>query len=199
MLKLIVTLVIGMAMGGAMGFYTGSTLAEKAQKEILRSQQESWTQQLEDCATCKDQKAKLEQENKEIVEELDINQTRGCFVSAKTLNPPEFDPPGLEPIGSDSRGDIMLKWKPVVGAKQYIVSVEDQEGKVISTTEVEGETWMVINRHSRAARLAEANYFARIAVVNGLDRVGPEGPRKPVHFLPLVAKVNKRPMTKKRK
>lgn len=198
MIKVILTLIIGIGIGGTAGFYVGSDQTEKAQKEILRAQQETWEQQLKDCNECKDQKAKVEEQNKTLTAELQLNETRSCFVSSATLDAPEFSPADLEPLFSDKNGDIKLNWSPVKGAKQYIVTIEDEEGKTISTTDVEGETFLYLNRISRSANLPTANYYVRIATVNGLDQAGQQGPRKPIHFASLSVKTPKKQKSKKR-
>jgi hypothetical protein len=198
MIKLVLTLIIGIGIGGAVGFYVGSDQTEKVQKEILRAQQESWEQQLKDCNECKDQKAKVEEQNKTLTTELQLNETRPFFVTSATLNAPEFSPPDLEALTSDKNGNISLNWSPVKGAKQYVVTVEDEEGKSISTTDVEGETSLYLNRITKSANLSTANYYVRIATINGLDQVGPQGPRKPIHFTSISVKASKKTKSKKR-
>jgi hypothetical protein len=196
MFKFILALVIGLGIGGAAGFYFGTSQAEKVQKEIFQAKESVWTGQMNEC---KGQQNKTEERIKALSAELQLNESRPGFVSSATLNAPEFSPPNLETLNSDKHGEILLQWTPVKGAKEYLVTVEDPAGNVITTVEVEGETSLYLNRIPHSAKMSAEDYFVRIASVNGLDREGPQGPAKPVHFTNRKLKAEKKQKTKKRK
>lgn len=196
MFKFILALIIGLGLGGAAGYFKGTEDSTKIHIEILHKEQEISTQKISDC---NEQKTKIEEQLKTINAELQLNESRSCFVSSAPLSPPEFEPANLDALGSDKKGEILLKWSPVKGAKHYVVTVEDQAGTVVSTTEIEGETLMYLNRIPHTTKLEAADYFVRIATVNGLDQIGQQGERKPVHFNTQSFKPTKKQKSKKRK
>ncbi len=188
MIKVILAFIIGAGVSGATCFFIATDKADKKYNLIIKNEQETLNKQINEC---KDQVSKSEEELKTVSEELKLNETRSCFVTGKTLEAPEFSPPDLEPLSNNKNGDIILNWTPVKGAKQYVVTVEDNEGQIISTVDVEGETSIYLNRMTHASKLSEAEYYVRIASVNGLDQTGTPGPKKPIRFSSQSFKVAK--------
>lgn len=184
--KLILMLVLGLLTGAIAGFLGGSSYAQNVAEEAFNGQKEEMTKEV---TACKDAKEKLEGELKKLEAqyktaegEVKLNENREGFVSGSTLPAPEFVPANLEPLETDAKGDVTVNWRPVKGAKKYIVKVENNSGKVVHSAEVQGDTSVVVNIVIKSSRAAKAEYFVRIASVNGLDQEGPLGPKKPVHF-----------------
>lgn len=195
MLKLILALVVGLLLGGGAGFFGGSKYSEGIAQNFLQEKSKTWEKEI---ATCKDEKGKIEADFKNMgsqlklaQEDLKLNEARVGFITSAPLQPPEFDPPDLEPLTSNSNGEVLLKWSPVRGAKKYNVIVEDKEGNPVHSSEVEGETYLYININVKSGD--GADYLARISAVNGLDQPSPLSNPKPIHFKPkssIIKKLN---------
>lgn len=186
MLKLVLVSITCLLLGGAAGFFGGSKYSEDIAQKILQEKTNSLEKET---SSCKEEKLKIETDFKNLEsqlqlaqEDLKLNESRLGFITSATLQPPEFDPPDLEPLTSNSNGEVLLKWSPVRGAKKYNVIVEDKEGKQVHMSEVEGETYLYINIAVKSSE--GADYFARISAVNGLDQASPLSPQKPIHFNP---------------
>lgn len=184
MLKLVLISIISLLLGGVVGFFGGSKYSEDLAQTILQEKTTSWENEI---STCKAEKAKIETDFKNMEsklqlaqDDLKLNESRSGFVTSAILQPPEFDPPDLEPLTSNNNGEVLLKWTPIRGAKKYNVIVEDKDGKQVHTSEVEGETYLYINIAVTSSE--GADYFARVSAVNGLDQAGPLSPQKPIHF-----------------
>jgi hypothetical protein len=195
MVKIILSLLFGLGIGAAAGFYFGTQETLKTQIEILNTEKGKAAQQISEC---NQQKTTLEEQNKTISAELKLNESRPGFVTSATLDSPQFSPPNLEPISSDKNGDILLQWTSIQGAKKYIINVEDQEGKLITSVDVEGETSLYLNRMAQSNKIGDGNYLVRIATINGLDQAGPYGPSKPIQFAKKIKVPTKKPKTKKK-
>lgn len=186
MLKLVLISITSILLGGVLGFFGGSQYNENIAQTILQEKTNSWENEI---STCKEEKLKLQTDFKNMEsqlnlaqEDLKLNESRAGFVTSAALQPPEFDPPDLEPLTSNNNGEVLLKWTPVRGAKKYNVIVEDKDGNQVHTSEVEGETYLYINIAVKSS--AGADYFARVSAVNGLDQASPLSPPKPIHFNP---------------
>lgn len=203
MLKVILGLLFGIGIGSFAGYYYADTIYKtklktiETEKETTKTEKESIAQEL---VACNEQKTKVEKQFQDADAEIKLNETRSCFVTAATLEAPEFIPPDLEAIHSDSSGNVILNWKAVKGAKKYIVKIEGEDGTVVNTTEVEGEPTIYLNRISKASKLGAAQYFVRISAVNGVDQEGAQTERKPVQFSSQTfkAKPKKKTQGKKR-
>ncbi len=198
MLKLILALVVGLLLGGGAGFFGGSKYSEGIAQNFLQEKTKTWEGEI---AACKKENAKIETDFKNMEsqlklaqEDLKLNEARPGFITSAPLQPPEFDPPDLEPLTSNSNGEVLLRWSPVKGAKKYNVIVEDKEGNQVHSSEVEGETYLYININVKSGD--GADYLARISAVNGLDQPSPLSEPKPIHFNPKTSLVKKLNPTK---
>jgi hypothetical protein len=184
---------IGLLVGAGIGFAGGYYYLENIYKEKLKSVEAEHESTVQELSACIEQKGKAEKQFQEADAELKLNENRSCFVTSAILEAPEFIPADIESFTSNSNGDVVLSWNPVKGAKKYIVTVESEDGTVVNTSEVEGETTLLLNRITNASKLAAAQYFVRIATVNGLDKEGPQSERKPIHFASQSFKATPKP------
>lgn len=178
-MKVFFTLLLGLAMGGGAGYYAGTYYEAQRGAAVLAKESDQWQQQLQQT---QEKLTQAEGELETVKKELTLNEDRPGFVTARSLDAPEFEPANLEEITSNKNGDVVLTWKPVKGAKAYVVTVEDESQNIVSTTDVEGETKLLLNRVSSSAKLPEVQYFVRISSVNGLNEEGAKGPKKPIRF-----------------
>ena len=194
MLKVILGLLIGGGLGYFGGFYYTETIYNEKLK-VISTEKETVSQEL---TTCKEQTEKLQADFQKVDAELKLNETRECYVTAASLPAPEFVPADLAALQSDESGYITLNWTSVKGAKKYIVKVEGEDGTIVSTSDVEGEPMLVLNRISNASKLPSAQYFVKISAVNGLDQEGAWTERKPLHFASQSLKTKKKSSSSKK-
>jgi hypothetical protein len=195
MLKVIIGLLFGAGIGGFAGFYYTETIYKEKLKTIETAKELS----VLELSTCTEQKTKFEKQFLAADAELKLNETRSCFVTSATLEAPEFIPPDVEAIRSDSSGNVILNWKAVKGAKKYIVKIEGEDGTEVNTTEVEGEPMMHLNRITSASKLEAAQYFVRLSAVNGLEQEGKQSERKPIQFSSVTFKAQPKKNAKSKK
>ena len=110
------------------------------------------------------------------VESLDSNgeviartQTRTIQMEmAPPLSAPEFSPPGATPLRGGLDGSADLIWKPIEGAKRYVIQVQSPDGKVVQT---------VTSETPRAAitGLKSGDYTVGIQTIDAFERTGPKG------------------------
>lgn len=186
MFKVLLIFIFGLLIGGGAGFWGGSQYTEEIAQKAMQEKTMVWEK---DLSSCKDERYKIdadyrrvEAELKLAQDDLKLNQAKEGFITTATLLPPQFDPPNLDTITSNSKGEVLLKWAPVKGAKRYNVVVQDKEGKTIHTSEVDGETYLYINIATKSPE--GDDYFARISSVNGLDQPSQLSEPKPLHFNP---------------
>lgn len=203
MWKLILMFVLGLIIGGAGGFFGGSKYAQDIAQQSLATQQEEWDKKI---SGCNEEKEKLDAEFKKIDAqfkvadaELKLNENREGFVSGAKLPAPQFDPPSTDPLETNTKGDVLVKWTPVKGAKKYVVKVEDKAGNVVHTSDVEGETYVYVNILLKASRATDAEYFITVATVNGLDQEGDPSEKRPIHFGAQASRPTKTFVKKRKK
>lgn len=135
MAKMILILILGLAIGGTAGYFGGSTLMQKQAEDTLNAKKEEWNKELNSCKTEKEslqtEFKSLETQLKAAEIDLKLNEERACFVSAANLTAPEFSPDDLSSLDVNPKGDVLVKWNPVKGAKKYLVKIEDEAGTVV--------------------------------------------------------------------
>lgn len=160
------------------GFYAGTYKTEIETQKTIKEQQASFDQLLSELKEQKTQveeeKTKIADECKVFADEIKLNENQPGFMTIRNLGAPEFLPSESSPLKSDKKGNILVRWQPVKGAKKYIVSVLDLEGNEIMAVDVSGAENLSLSRLPKNAKRGNAEFEVRVAAVNGLDQVGPQ-------------------------
>jgi hypothetical protein len=88
-----------------------------------------------------------------------------------------------EIIETNHEGESMVKWEAVPGAKKYAIHLENAAGKIVKTYTTP-RTIIYLKDIPLPEGAREANYFVRLASINGKDEQGPLGPKKQMHVKP---------------
>lgn len=106
-----------------------------------------------------------------------------CLYSDEILGPPKWDPNLKEKIETNHEGEALIRWIEVPGAKRYNVYVESENGTVVKTFKA-SRTLVYLKDLPLPEGKFEADYFLRLATVNGKDEEGKRSERKPLHVKP---------------
>ena len=203
MLRMTLLLILGLVIGGVAGFFGGSAQTKKEADEALSKKTQAWAREIgvcmQDKTTLETAFKDLEVRFKEVESELKLNEARPGFVSSAVLSAPEFMPAETSLLKTNPKGDVLVKWSPVKGAKKYLVKIEDEAGSTVHVSEIEGETSVNVNFKTKSASNPKNKYYVRLVSINGLELEGPPGPRKPIEFALKKTVVTKKTPKKKRK
>lgn len=199
--KMIGVLVVGLLIGGTAGYFGGSTIVQKEAEETLTRRTAEVNKAV---GACNSEKEKLEADLKNLESQLKVaeseiklNEDRPGFISSQTLSAPAFSPADAKPLNANKKGEVLVRWTPVKGAKKYLVKIEDQVGSVVHTSEIEGETYVYVNLKTKSANAAKSAYYVRLVTINGLDQEGPPSELKLIQFGNKVAGNTKATLGKK--
>lgn len=94
-------------------------------------------------------------------------------MSVPLLPAPEIDPKLPRPFVTNFEGEVLIRWKPVPKAKNYVISIEDTSGNVVKTFRT-SITFMYLKGIPRAPK-SDVHYFMRLATQNLNDLIGLPG------------------------
>lgn len=94
-------------------------------------------------------------------------------VTVPLLPAPEIDPKIPRPFVTNFEGEVLIRWKPVPKAKNYIISIEDTSGKLVKSFRT-STNFMYLKGIPRAPK-SDVHYHLRMATQNLNELVGLPG------------------------
>ncbi len=111
-----------------------------------------------------------------------------CLYSDKILDPPEYQSNLPEELVTNFEGEVMVRWKEVIGAKRYQVAVLTEAGEKVKEYKT-SKTLLYLKDIPLPRGKFDAHYILKLQTVNGKDELGPLGLAKKLYVKPMASVV----------